>query len=293
MTPLMFALLVAAAVLGIILAITGAVGASPAVARPARWRQRLLRSWTGAGLSDRRRRTRQLSLAAAVAVTVAVWLITAIPVAGIIAGAAVVGVPWLFGAGAAEQRAIAQLEALETWTRQLTAVVRTGLGLNEAILVSTRDAPAAIGDDLRLLEAHLRGGVPIPTALDRLAGRLADATADEVIVALRLHATDRGQSLADILDMASANVADDITDRREVWANRADPRLTSKVMTGLGIAAFSLLVINPPYARPYSSLIGQTVMVGSTLAFLGLLLWVRKLSGSKKPPRILDGGDPS
>ncbi|AEV86779.1 type II secretion system protein [Actinoplanes sp. SE50] len=287
MPPLMFALLAAAGVAGIMLIVAGAVGTRPAPARPDGRLQRARRYWRGANLSRRDRLTRQIILVAAAAITVLVWLLVKIPLLALLAGLIVLGVRWLFGAGAGEQRAIAQLEALESWTRRLSDVVRTGLGLGEAILVSTRDAPQALAEDLQLLAAHLRGGVTIVTALDRLADRLSDATSDEVIVALRLHATDRGQRLSDILDELTASVAREITVRREVWASRADPRLTTKIMTCLGIGTYVLLVTNPTYIRPYATLMGQAVIAVCTGVFLALLIWIRKLSTTRKAPRLL------
>lgn len=288
MQPLLIGLAVAAVLAGGILTAVGITGTSRPAGPTSKLRRRLNRLWAGEGLSAAQRRARQIVALLGVAVTAAVWLLTAIPMAGIIAGLAVIGVPWLFTAGRAEQRAIANLEALEVWTRRLTDLVRTGLGLNQAIIVSTRDAPAAIAGDLRELEAQLRAGVPILIALDRFATALGDATSDEVIVALRLHATDRGQRLADILDKISDNIAREVTMRREVWASRADPRLTTRFMTGLAVIVFLFLFANPVYMRPYATVLGQLVLAGCTLVFTGLLIWIRRLSSPQRVPRLLD-----
>jgi Flp pilus assembly protein TadB len=288
MSPLLIGLAAAAILAGIMLTVVGIVGTARAATPTSKLRRRLNRLWAGEGLSVVQRRARQVIALTAVAATAVVWLLTAIPMGGIIAGLAVVGVPWLFTAGRAEQRAIANLEALEVWTRRLTDLVRTGLGLNQAIIVSTRDAPAAIAGDLRELEAQLRAGVPILIALDRFATALGDATTDEVIVALRLHATDRGQRLADILDKISDNIAREVTMRREVWASRADPRLTTRFMTGLAVIVFAFLFANPTYMRPYGTVLGQLVLAACTIVFAGLLVWIRRLSSPQRVPRLLD-----
>lgn len=287
MQPVLIALLVATVLAGLLLLAVGIAGTRRAAAPPPRLQRRLARLWSGEGLSTAQRRTRQVTALLAGLVTAAVWLFTGIPIAGIIAGLAVVGVPWLFTAGRAEQRAIANLEALEVWTRRLTDLVRTGLGLTQAIIVSTRDAPAAIEPDLREFEAQLRAGVPILLALDRFAQALGDATSDEVIVALRLHATDRGQRLSDILDKISDNIAREVTMRREVWASRADPRLTTKFMTGLAVVTLVFLFSNTTYMRPYGTLLGQVVLAACTVVFVGLLVWIRHLSQPRRVPRLL------
>ena len=288
MQPLLIGLAVAAVLAGIILTAVGVTGTSRPAGPTSKLRRRLNRLWAGEGLSAAQRRARQIVTLTAVVATAAVWLLTAIPMAGIIGGLAVIGVPWLFTAGRAEQRAIANLEALEVWTRRLTDLVRTGLGLNQAIIVSTRDAPAAIAGDLRELEAQLRAGVPILITLDRFATALGDATSDEVIVALRLHATDRGQRLADILDKISDNIGREVMMRREVWASRADPRLTTRFMTGLAVIVFAFLFANPVYMRPYGTVLGQLVLAACTLVFVALLVWIRRLSSPQRVPRLLD-----
>jgi tight adherence protein B len=179
------------------------------------------------------------------------------------------------------------LEALELWTRRLTDLVRTGLGLNQAIVVSTRDAPEALSAELKELEAQLRANVPTVAALDRLANSLADASSDEVIVPLKLHATDRGQRLADVLDQISNNIARDVMMRREVWATRADPRLTTRFMTVLAVIVLVALFANSAYMRPYHTLLGQIVLAACTGMFVSLLVWIRRLSQPRRVPRLL------
>ena len=287
MTPLLIACATAAVLAGIITILIGVVGTSRASRPPSRLRRRLQRAWTGDGLSLAQRRSRQITALLAAAAAVVVWLITTIPLVGLLAGLAVIGVPWLLTSGRAEQRAIAKLEALEVWTRRLTDLVRTGLGLNQAIVLSCRDAPAAIHHELTDLGAQMQAGVPVLTALDRFAAALADATSDQVIIALRLHATDRGQRLADILDKISDNIAREVLMRREIWASRADPRLTTRFMTAVAVIVCVLLFSNTTYTRPYQTLVGQLVLAGCAAAFVILLMWIRGLSQPKPVPRLL------
>lgn len=287
--PALLAVATAAVLAGLLLAGVGVAGTTRPARRDSGLRRRA-RAWAGAGLSARQRHVRQTAAGLAAAATVVVWLATAIPMAGLIAGFAVLGVPWLFAAGRAELHAIATLEGLESWTRRLTDLVRSGLGLTQAILVSARDAPAAIAGELHELEAQLTAQVDTVTALDRFAARLGDATSDEVIVALRLHATDRGQRLEDILDKLSENIARNVAMRREVWASRADPRLTTRFMTGITIAVLGLLFANPTYMRPYASVTGQLVLAGCTAGFVALLVWIRRLSLPRPVPRLLAPG---
>lgn len=290
MNPLLAAVTAGALLGGLLLTVVGLVGTRRPAGPPSALAG-AARRLAGLDLTSRQRHTRQVVLLVAAAAVAAVWLYTGIPVAGFIAGLAVVGVPWLFGSGRAEQQAIARLQALEEWTRRLNALVRTGLGLNQAIIVSTRDAPDAIAGELRDLEAQLRAGAAPVAALNRFADLLADASSDEVIAPLKLHATDRGQRLADVLDHLSDNIAHEVTMRREVWATRADPRLTTKFMTILSVAVFAALFANTTYMRPYQTVLGQIVLAAATAMFVGLLAWIRRLSQPRRGPRLL-AGDP-
>ena len=149
MSPAALAALAAAALAaGLMLIITGLVGtrrpAAPAAADSSR-----LAAAFGVGLPARRRRARQALLALAVAATGGVWLATGWPVGGLLAGLSVLGGPWLLSVGAAERQMIARLEAVETWTRRLKDLVRTGHGLISGIVTSARTAPTAIAAEGR------------------------------------------------------------------------------------------------------------------------------------------------
>ena len=67
--------------------------------------------------------------------------ITRWPVAALATGAAVIFVPRLTAARAARQRT-AMLEGLEQWTRRLADMLTASRGLEDALEVSARTAPA-------------------------------------------------------------------------------------------------------------------------------------------------------
>jgi Flp pilus assembly protein TadB len=241
----------------------------------------------GTGLPPRARRRRRLLAGTAVAATVAGWLATSWPVGGLIAGLAAAGVPWLVSAGAAEKAMTTQLEAVEVWTRRLADLVRTGHGLVSAIVASARTAPAVVGDPVADLAAGLRAGMDPQLALDRFADALADAKADEVIAALKLHAGDRGQRLAEVLTSVAASAASEVAMRRGVSAKRAEPRFVTRFMTGLIAVVLVVVFTNTTYAQPYASWLGQLVLLATTLMLIGMLAWIRNLTQPKRQPRFL------
>ena len=286
-TPAALAALSAATFLsGVGLVGVGLIGTRRPPGPPPRSLARL-RGLAGVGLAPRARRRRRFLAGAAVAATVVGWLVTGWPVGGAIAGLAAIGVPWLVAAGAAEKEMVARLEAVEVWTRRLADLVRTGHGLVSAIVTSARTSPAAIADPVADLAAALRAGTDPQVALDVFADVLADAKADEVIAALKLHAGDRGQRLADVLTSVAASAADEVVMRRGVAAKRAEPRFVTRFMTALIAVVLVVVFTNTTYARPYASVVGQLVLAAATLLLVGMLAWIRHLTQPARQPRYL------
>ena len=286
-TPAALAALAAACLTGGLLLVgVGLVGTRRPPGPPASGAVTLL-ALVGVGLPPRARRRRRLLAGAAVVATAVGWLATGWPVGGLIAGLAAVGVPWLVTAGAAEREMIARLEAVEVWTRRLADLVRTGHGLISAIVTSARTTPAAIGVPVADLAAELRAGADPQTALDAFADALADAKADEVIAALKLHAGDRGQRLSDVLTSVAASASAEVVMRRGVAAKRAEPRFVTRFMTGMIAVVLVVVFTNTTYAKPYGSVVGQLVLFAATLLLVGMLAWIRALSQPAKVARFL------
>ena len=129
------------------------------------------------------------------------FLVTGLPVVGLLVAIAVPGTPWLFTVGRAEQRAIARIEAVGEWTRRLKDVSGTGQGLQQAIIGTVATAPEEIEEEVRLLAARLQAGWQARTALLAFADDIADPVCDQVVAALILHLTDRGERLGDVLGL--------------------------------------------------------------------------------------------
>ena len=279
--PALAALAAAALVAGLMLVITGLVGTRRPAAPPTSSSSRIAALF-GVGLPTTRRRARRALLALATAVTAGVWLLTGWPAGGLIAGLAVLGAPWLLTVGAADRRMIAQLEAVETWTRRLKDLVRTGHGLISGIVTSARTAPAAIAEEVSDLAAELQAGTDPQQALDRFADALGDFRADEVVSALKLHAGDRGQRLSDVLTSVAASAASEVVMRRGVAAKRAEPRFVTRFMTVLIAIVLIVVFANAAYAKPYGQVVGQLVLFAAMLLLVGMLAWIRRLT---QPPR--------
>jgi Flp pilus assembly protein TadB len=280
------AITVIAIIGGVIAVVLGARGTT-GPARPASATDDFVRRLVGANLAPAERNRRFGYVIGGVVALAAGWLYTGIPAVGLVAGAAIIAAPWLFGAGRMEKRSIARLEAVEIWTRRLADLVRAGGGLHQAILVSATEAPAAIAAEVGQLASELSSSISTDEALHRFADRIADPTSDEVVAALILNAKERGPKLADVLDRVTEGIAELLTMRREISAGRTDARLSGNILTALTLGGLLVLLINKTYMAPYHTFAGQFVLLGCVIACGLLLLWMRKLNTPARIPRLL------
>src|SRR5690606_8595029 len=89
--------------------------------------------------------------ALAVGAGLAGYALTGVPGIGLLAAAAVPGLPWLWRVGRAEQVAIARMEALTDWIRRLRDQLATGSGLVSAVVATAGAAPAPVAPAVRSL----------------------------------------------------------------------------------------------------------------------------------------------
>ncbi|MEH0935758.1 type II secretion system F family protein [Micromonospora psammae] len=282
----------AACVAGLVLAVAALAGSGTPARPAASSGNGLRRLWLGAGTSRREQRSHQLLLGAAVVAGALAFLLTGLPVVGLIVAVAVPGTPWLFSVGRAEERAIARIEAVGEWTRRLKDVSATGQGLQQAIVGTITSVPEEIEEEVRLLAARLQAGWTARTALLAFADEIGDPVCDQVVAALILHLTDRGERLGDVLGSIASAAAAEVATRREVEAKRTQPRFAVRFLTGMTLAVLAYGLVNTEYIRPYGTAFGQLVMAVLGVAFVGLLVWVRSMSQPPPPARFLPAPDP-
>jgi Flp pilus assembly protein TadB len=279
------AVLAAAFVGGLLLVGAGLAGTT-AEMPPSRVAGRVQKAWQGLGRTSTERRVRQGLVIGAVVATVLVYIVTGVPAVALLAGAAVPGVPWLWSVGKREERAIHRAEALGDWTRRLKDQLSTGAGLVSAIVRTADTAPTAVAEEVRTLAARLQAGADPKRALYRFAAELDDPISEQVVAALLLHLTDRGEHLTEVLAAIATDTAKQVSARREVHAKRTQPRITVRFMTVFGLVVVAILSrgdLLDAYTTPH----GQLVLLALTSAFVATLVWVRSLSRPPAQPRFL------
>lgn len=221
---------------------------------------------------------------AGVAVLVATrWVVAAGGVAALIAAW-----PQLFGGKRAEQRRIAQLEALVAFTESLRDTVAAGDTLEQALPAAAKGAPALLRPALARLVGQIRARVPLDEALTGLAAELHDASADLVIGALVLNVRRRGDRLTDVLTGLAASAREELDMRRQVTAGREETRRGVQIVVIVTAAlAVFLTVFGRGYVAAYNSVAGQLVLAVVAAVFAGGFFWMRRLSSPPPRPAVL------
>ncbi|MER5352598.1 type II secretion system F family protein [Kitasatospora sp. NPDC002551] len=286
-TALLAAVCGTVAVLGLALAVYGAVGASgPAPARPPGRLQRRAREATTA-LRGRGR----LLIAAAGAVGLLVWLLTSWLLGGLLTAAAILGMPWILQPGRGGKDRIERLEALEEWVRRLADIHTAGISLEQAVTSSVRSAPERIAPEISRLASRLATRWRPQDAYRQFADDLDDATADSVAALMIGHVHDRGAGLSTALKVLAGQLSEEVLMRRKIEADREKPRANMRWVSLFCLAVFGVSVVSGGYVAPYSTPFGHLLLLLLATAFAATLVWMRRMALSKPTPRFLSGPD--
>jgi protein-S-isoprenylcysteine O-methyltransferase Ste14 len=79
--------------------------------------------------------------------------------------------------------------------------------------------------------------------------------------------------------------------RRKVEADRAKPRANARWVTMFCLLVFGLSFFSGSYVAPYHRWYGQITMLVFAAAFLGLLVWMRRMANLRPMPRFLSPAD--
>ena len=236
------------------------------------------------------RRLRALGMRAPIAVLVGLLtlVVTRWPVGALAGVALALAWPALFGGAKAERRAAERLEALAIWTESLRDTTAGAVGLEQAIIATSRAAPAPIAAELRALSERLRVRMPLQQGLHRLADELDDASADLLVAALLLNSRLRGPGLRQVLTSLSESARAELEMRGRVMAGRAATRRSVQIVVSVTVGFVLLLVLfNPAYVEPYRHAMGQLVLALVVGLFGAGFWWLRRLASYDVPDRFL------
>ena len=196
------------------------------------------------------------------------------------------GLPMVLSAPS--NRDLAVLEALDRWVRSLASLLPTGRSISDAIRVSVGQAPALLAPHLRLLTARLDDRWTTAQALLSLADELDSPDADAVLAALSLAADRGGTGATATLAALADNIQDRLRALREIETERAKPRIVVRQVTLITLVVLGLaLLFGGSFFAPYGSPLGQLLLAALVFAYLGALLFLRRLTLPRPRQRIL------
>ena len=137
------------------------------------------------------------------------------------------------------------------------------------------------------LVARLQARWSTDAALRAFADDLDDPTGDMVAAALLLSARKRGAGLASVLGGLAVAVAEDVSARRKIEADRAKPRSTARIATGISAVVLVALAFTGQYMAPYATPAGQLVLGVLLGLYAVVLVWMRRMTQGKPLPRFL------
>lgn len=277
-------MLVTVAVLGVVVAVVGFLPVSEGrAARPpsgfARWvnhRRAILtrRQWRWAAVG--------------LVLGVVGWMLTGWVVLVFAAPIVALGLPYVLSSG--ENRVqLDRLDALESWTRNLSGLTQTGASLEHVLIASLSSAPEPIRPEVNTLVARLNARWRTRDALEQFAVDLADPTADLVVVHLLLNESQRGPGLTAALDDLAQIIFEEVRVRRQVETDRAKPRQNMRIITLATLGLLACLPLLSTFMAPYRTPFGQVLLAAWLVLYALILLWLKRMTVTKPSPRLLDG----
>jgi Flp pilus assembly protein TadB len=248
-------------------------------ARVQRLRSELPEAW--------RRRWRLLVTVAGV-VTLMVWAYTGWPVQGLLAGAAVMGLPFVLHPGGPAQARIERLEALAQWLNHLAGVHTAGISLTQTIRASAKSAPAPISGHVQALAQRLHSGMEAQLAFAMFADELADGVSDHVVLLMQSHAVYKGPGLSTALEALAVTIHQQAADARDVEADRASVRKSSRQVSIVICIVVMGCMLNQAWSSWYASPLGQIVLAVLGGLFAWTLAWLRRIARTQPDPRLLE-----
>ncbi|MEU0764548.1 type II secretion system F family protein [Streptomyces microflavus] len=233
------------------------------------------------------RKWRHLVVTAGIA-TLAVWAWTGWPVHGLLAGAAVLGLPYVLNPGTAATLRIERLEALGQWLNHLAGVHQAGISLPQTIRASAKAAPAPIAPNVRALADRLRSGMEARDAFALFADELTDGVSDHVVLLFQSHAVYKGPGLSDALEALALTIHQQAADARDIEADRAKVRKSSRMVSMVICVVVVGCMLNDAWSGWYQSPAGQLVLALLGALFAYTLRWLRKIARTQPDPRLID-----
>lgn len=200
-------------------------------------------------------------VAAAAVIGLAALLVTAIPIAALMAAVAAGYLPIVLIRRRASQRARALRRAWPDAVDGLVSAVRAGVSLPTAVCELGDKGPEPLRAAFARCGSEYLATGSFNTALDVLQQDLADPVADRVVAALRIAREVGGKDLGNVLRSLSALLREDARTRGDIEAKQSWTVNAARLAVAAPWLTLALLCTRPEAVRAYGSLEGALVLL--------------------------------
>lgn len=200
------------------------------------------------------------------------------PAAGVLAAPAVVAVRWIVLRRRARRADRMRVDQLADAAGAVSAGLRAGLSLPQAIAYARDESPPPLRDDVARLVSAIELGTPVDVALSTWADGVGAEDARLIAAVVELHRR-TGGDLPSVLDGVVSTLRQRRAALREVRALTAQARLSGTILGALpiGFFAFLLLTARHDMLASMATPIGRaSIGIGVGLELLAFV-WIRRL----------------
>lgn len=265
--------------------IAGAVamcGVFAAVARSSAERQLMLSGLLPATTTRQRRRARypleRVRAVVLVAGGATLGGVLAGPAGAVVGAGGCVGVQTIARRRRSKRRSELMESQLADAVGAISAALRAGLSLSQALAYAGGETEAPLGETLQRASERESLGEPLETALDRWADEVGNDDARLVNGVLSLHRR-TGGDLPRVLDRVAETLRERLETAREVRTLTAQARLSGAILglLPIGFFLFLLLTSRRDIAASFETAVGISA-IGLGLAMQGAaFVWIRRL----------------
>ena len=199
--------------------------------------------------------------ASAVLVGVLTLIVTAVPMAALLAGVLAGGTPLMLLRRRVRQRTHARRAAWPDAVDSLVSGVRAGLALPEALADLGVRGPEPLRLYFVRFGGEYRASGSFTGALRTLQEEMADPTADRVVAALSVAWDVGGTDLGTVLRTLAALLREDARTRGDIEARQSWTVNAARVSVAAPWVTLALLCTRPEAAAAFSTALGAVVLV--------------------------------
>jgi tight adherence protein B len=202
-------------------------------------------------------------------------IVTAIPMAALLAAGLAATSPIVLLRRRARQRAAQRRASWPDAVDTLISGVRAGLSLPEAVADLGRRGPIALRGQFTEFEAEYRANGSFTRALTAVQEQLADPVADRVVAALGIAWEVGGTDLGGVLRTLSALLREDARTRGDIEARQSWTVNAARVSVAAPWLTLALLCTRPEAVAAYSTWWGAAILcAAAVMSFVAFRLMI-------------------